>query len=180
MAISIDWPSKIIHVPKADMTLIQVSPEIRELDLYQLHLTLRDLEDDPIGIVFPRTHRHNAAVSLGGITYAATIEIINGYTITFEDDQYAVNLVGANSNVGDVVNVNQVSVRSANAAGLVIVNSGSGLSAKEKQQLEELWKIRGLDKNNPVTVTPAQEVSGNITIKITGDGVNTSTGTRQP
>jgi hypothetical protein len=57
-------------------------------------------------------------VSLGGLTYARVIEIINGYTITFEDGQYAVNLVGANSNVGDCVNVNQVSVRSANSAGL--------------------------------------------------------------
>ena len=44
--------------------------------------------------------------------------MINGYTVTFEDGQYAVNLVGANSNVGDRVNVNQVSVRSANSAGL--------------------------------------------------------------
>ena len=53
------------------------------------------------------------------MTLARTVEIINGYTVTFEDGQYAVNLVGANSNVGDVVNVNQVSVRSANSAGLV-------------------------------------------------------------
>jgi hypothetical protein len=47
------------------------------------------------------------------------VVIVNGYTITYEDGQYAVNLVGANSNVADNVNVNQVSVRSANSAGLV-------------------------------------------------------------
>lgn len=39
--------------------------------------------------------------------------------MTFEDGQYAVNLIGANSNIADRVNVNQVSVRSANSAGLV-------------------------------------------------------------
>ena len=57
-------------------------------------------------------------MSVGGVILARVIQIINGYTVTFEDGQYAVNLVGANSNVGDVVNVNQVSVRSANSAGL--------------------------------------------------------------
>jgi len=47
------------------------------------------------------------------------VEIINGYTVTFEDDSYAVNLVGANSNIADVVNLNTVSVRAANSAGLI-------------------------------------------------------------
>jgi len=50
---------------------------------------------------------------------ARVVEIINDYTITFEDGQYAVNLVGANSNVADRVNVNQVSVRASNSAGLI-------------------------------------------------------------
>jgi hypothetical protein len=64
------------------------------------------------------THRHNTTVTVGGVTLARVIEIINGYTVTFEDGQYAVNLAGANSNVADVANVNQVSLRSANSAGL--------------------------------------------------------------
>lgn len=116
----IDWPNKIIHVLKSDMTLIQSSPlEIYELDLNWFRLTLRSLEDDPDGMGFLRTHKHNTEVTLGGLTFARVIEIINGYTVTFEDGQYAVNLVGANSNVGDVVNVNQVSVRASNSAGLI-------------------------------------------------------------
>lgn len=120
MAITIDWATKIINVPKADTTLIQISPtEIRELNLDAFRLRLKELEAGEAGIVFIRTHNHNTEVLLGGITYARIIEIINGYTVTFEDGQYAVNLVGANSNVGDVVNVNQVSVRSQNSAGLI-------------------------------------------------------------
>jgi len=118
--ISIDWATQIISIPKSDLTLIQSFPtEIRELNLNNFRLTLKDIEDNVDGIVNLRTHNHNTEVSLGGIVYARIIEIINGYTITFEDGQYAVNLVGANSNVGDVVNVNQVSVRSANSAGLI-------------------------------------------------------------
>jgi hypothetical protein len=118
MAISINWATKVIYVPKADMTLIQPSPEIRQLDLDQFRLTLKDLEDDAEGMTFLDTHRHVAPVSLGGVTLARIVEIINGYTVTFEDDQYAVNLIGANSNVGTVANVNQVSIRSFNSAGL--------------------------------------------------------------
>lgn len=120
MAITVNWPTKVINVPRNDMTLIQSSPtEIRELDINVFRLTLRSLEDDADGMGFPKTHRHNTEVTLGGLTFARVVEIINGYTVTFEDGQYAVNLVGANSNIGDVVNVNQVSVRSQNSAGLI-------------------------------------------------------------
>jgi len=119
MAISIDWANKIIYIPKNDLTLIQSTPtEIRELDLNQFRLELKSLEDDEEGMPFLDTHRHNTEVDIGGLTLARVVEIINGYTVTFEDGQYAVNLVGANSNVGDKVNVNQVSVRSFNSAGM--------------------------------------------------------------
>lgn len=120
MSVTVTWATKVINVPKSYLTLIQAAPtEIYEMNLNQFHLTLKELEATEEGQVFVDTHRHNTEVELGGITYARVIEIINGYTVTFEDDQYAVNLVGANSNVGDVVNVNQVSVRSYNAAGLI-------------------------------------------------------------
>lgn len=119
MAISINWGTKVISIPRADMTLIQSVPtEIRQLNLDTFRLALRNLEDSDDGMAFERTHKHNTSVTVGGVTLARVIEMINGYSVTFEDGQYAVNLVGANSNVGDVVNVNQVSVRSANSAGL--------------------------------------------------------------
>jgi len=53
-----------------------------------------------------------------------------------KDGQYAVNLVGANSNVGDVVNVNQVSVRSSNSAGLQDLNSLQAASYGGKVALD--------------------------------------------
>lgn len=115
----IDWGNKIIYVPRNYMLLVQTTPsEIRQLNLDTFRKDLKALEWSVEGMPFPDTHTHNTTVELGGVTYARVIEIINGYTITFEDGQYAVNLIGANSNVGDVVNLNQVSVRSANSAGL--------------------------------------------------------------
>lgn len=120
MALSVDPLTYVITVPKADLTLIQSVPtEIRELNLNTFRLNLKGWEDEIEGIVQTKTHTHNTEVSLGGLTYARVIEILAPYSITFEDGAYAVNLTGANSNVGDKVNVNQVSVRSANSAGLI-------------------------------------------------------------
>jgi len=118
--ISIDWGQKIINIPKSELTLIQSSPiEIRELNINNFRLQLKELEATVEGIAHLRTHNHNTEVLLGGIIYARVVEIINGYTVTFENGFYAVNLVGANSNIGDTINFNNVSVRSANAAGLI-------------------------------------------------------------
>ncbi len=119
MAITVDWPNKIINVPRNDLILIQSVPtEIREIDMNSLRLILKDLEDDEEGMPWVDTHRHVAPINVGGVTLARVVEIINGYTVTFEDGQYAVNLKGANTNLADVTNVNQVSVRSSNSAGL--------------------------------------------------------------
>lgn len=126
--ITMDWGSRVIFVPKTETTLIQSVPtEVRQLDIDTFRLALKSLEDSGDGMHFPATHNHNTEVVLSGITYARIIELINGYTVTFEDGQYAVNLVGANSNIGDKINLNQVSVRASNSAGLV-VGSGSGLT----------------------------------------------------
>ena len=120
MALSIDWGNKIINVPKDYLTLVQQTPtEIRELNINKFRLDLKDLEDDEQGITHLDTHVHYPPVTVSGVELAMVVQIINGYTVTFEDGQYAVNLVGANSNIGDVVNVNQVSVRSGNSAGLI-------------------------------------------------------------
>ena len=121
MAISVDFGTRVISVPRADMVLLSPAgapTEIRQLDIDTFRLTLNELQDTVAGITFPNTHAHNKAINLGGVVIARVIEMINGYTVTFEDGQYAVNLVGANSNIADVTNVNQVSVRSSNSAGL--------------------------------------------------------------
>lgn len=123
--IGITWGTKVIFVPKSESTLIQASPEVRELDVDQFRLDLKDLEDSSNGMAFERTHNHNTEVVLSGITYARTVEIINGYTVEFEDGQYTVVLVGANNNIGDVKVANQVSLVTNNSAGLIKGDSGS-------------------------------------------------------
>lgn len=150
--VTIDWGAKNIFVPRVFLTLVQSTPTvIYELNLNTFRLALKDLEDNGEGMPYPDTHRHNTAVVLSGVTYARVIEIINDFTVEFEDGQYAVNLVGANSNVADRVIVNQVSVRASNSAGLIEVNTAGGGGATAA----EIWSYisRTLTSTAPPTAT---------------------------
>lgn len=136
--ININWVTKIITIPFADLT--PVSGNVYSYDLNNFRLELKDLEDSVEGMAFPKTHNHNTTVTVGGITLARVIEIINGYTVTFEDGQYAVNLLNANSNVADVTNVNQVSVRPFNSTGLIQITQGSGVLPSDITAIESaIW-----------------------------------------
>lgn len=190
--ITIDWGAKVIFVPKFVSALVQSSPsEVRQLDLDVFRLALKDLEDSDNGIVFPTTHNHNTTVTVGGVTLARVIEIINGYTVTFEDGQYAINLTGANSNVGDVVNLNQVSVRVVNSAGLVAGGDGIPTASQNAaavwadasaieviNRLAETWARLGLDASKPVTNGTTQITFGDLVLALTQSG-NDVTVTRQ-
>lgn len=129
--ITINWDTKIISVPQSYLT--NLGGGIYELDVNQFRLDLDDLEDDETGMVFDKTHNHNTEVTLSGTTFARTLEIINGYTITFEDGAYSVKCVGANHNIGDIKNVNQVSLIIGNSSGLIV--SGSGVTAQDKTDI---------------------------------------------
>ena len=133
MALTVDWPNGDIQVAKADMTLIQASPiEIRKLDTNQFRYDLRNLEDSEIGRPFPITHDHNKDVDIGGgVVLADVLLIRDPYTVTFEDGQYVVELEGTNNNINLKNNKNQVSVSSANSAGLVVISAGGGPTAQE-------------------------------------------------
>ena len=171
MAISVNWLNKVVNVPKSDTTFVSTDPisgrEIRDFDLLQFRLDLHLIQESEQGIAHDTIFSHNTTVDIGGVTLARVIEIINGYSVQFEDGSYAVNLAGANSNVADISVVNAVSIRSANSAGLVQVTSGSGLSPDQAIQLIELWKLAGLDINNAMTVTPTNRTVDTIDLDIT-------------
>lgn len=156
MALSINWLTKVITVPRADMTLVQASPEIRELDVNAFRLELKAIMDD-IGMPYVDTHRHNTEVLLSGILYARTFEIINGYTVEFEDAQYTVRSIGANHNIADVKVSNQVSLITNNSAGLIVTDT-SGLTAEEAADLKLIVKIL---RNRTVLL---EAISDNFTI----------------
>ena len=136
MAISIDFATGIITIPQADLTLVSGS-------LYDLptetkfRADINALMDDEIGIVFDDPILHNTEVSIVGVTYARFIEVINGYSITFENLLMTVRMTESNNNLFDVENnilnaSGNVTVVGQNSAGLVVVVSGSGVTDQDK------------------------------------------------
>jgi hypothetical protein len=124
MAIDIDWAGTAtnpyrIFVPRADMPIVQTSPEIRELDVDAFRLALKDLEASVAGMPWPDTHRHVTETTLSGFVYARSVEILAPYQVEFEDGQYSVRALGANHNILDVKVNNQVSLAVQNSAGLI-------------------------------------------------------------
>jgi hypothetical protein len=151
VAISVTWGTKVINVPQADLT--PLGGDLYELDVNALRLALKDLEDDPDGMPFPDTHRHNTEIVLSGDTYARTFEIINGYTLEFEDGFYNVKCIGANHNIADVMVQNCVSIIVGNSAGLIVRESGTtGLTPEESADLELVRKtMANKQVTDPVT-----------------------------
>ena len=147
MAISIDWGTKVITVPQADLTFVGGS--LYDFDTDQFRKDLKALEAGEDGMAFLDTHEHTAPKTLSGITFARFVEIINGYTVTFQDGQYRVRFVGSNNNISDVANLNQVSLLPQNSAGLIVTASGAAdWTAAEREQIRDALGVVG-------TKTPA-------------------------
>lgn len=139
MAINIDWIDYTIHVPQSYLTLI--GGTLYELDTNQFRLDLKALEASVYGMPNPKTHNHNTEITVAGTTYARTLEILSPYSVEFEDGAYTVRLVGSNNNIFDVQNgilvQNQVQVIPTNAAGLITVVSGSGVTEQDKLDIAD-------------------------------------------
>ena len=120
MPTTVDWLNRIIYPDRADMIQVQVTPiPIYQLNIDDFRLELTFLLGDVPGMPFIDTHIYNPPVTVSGVTLARVMEIINSYTVTFlPDSAWAVDIVGGNSNISDRTNPNNVSVRSANSAGL--------------------------------------------------------------
>ena len=132
---TVDWLTKIVTIPQGDLTF--VSGTFYTGDTDALRILMNDLSASETGIVFPDINRHNTEVGpIVGVTFARTLEIINGYTLTFSPDSaWTVQLEGSNNNMWDVgggiLNQNNVQVIPTNSAGLITVTTGSGVTAQD-------------------------------------------------
>jgi len=161
MALSVDWNSKIITIPKADLTALDSPVTVYEMDTNAFRLEMKAIEASEEGIVFEDSHQHNTEVTIAGTTFARTLAIINGYQVKFEDGQYTVRLVGSNNNIfdvqGGILVRNQVQVIPRNSAGLIVVTSGSGLSAGQDAALTAIKS-----KTDQLGFTKPGEVDANV------------------
>lgn len=169
MAIDVDWAGADLNpyrifIPKADMPIIQASPEIRELALDDFRLALRDIEATVEGAPWPETHTYRPPSTLSGTTFARQVRILAPYTVEFEDGLYSVSITGGNHNIGDVNVKNSVS--------LIIVLSGGAIevATPETQKIRDMWQLAGLDPANPAQMGPTQRTAGSITLTFTPSG----------
>jgi hypothetical protein len=121
MALTLDPATKVITIPQADLTLI--SGTLYELDTDAFRKDVFDLLASETYIWLPDAFIHNTEVTVAGVTFARTLQFINGYSIAFENLTYSVRLAGSNNNIFDVENgilvQNLVQVIAQNSAGLV-------------------------------------------------------------
>ena len=170
MAISVDPITGEIFVPRADMPVIQVSPEIRALDTAAFWVDLKDWEASVDGMPWPDTQSNNPSYSISGFTYVQGFLIIPPYFVTFEDGQYGVALQGTNNNILDVATQNQVRVAAQNSAGNI-----------SQPKVDEVHKVLGLNADDPVEIRPTgvDSDSGDINVDFSGDGVTLTRMERQ-
>lgn len=189
MAITVDWGNKNILVPKADTTLISTGPpEIRELSINDLRQRLDDLMDDVDGMPFDTTHEHTAPLTIGNVTLVRVVEIINNYTIEFEDLQYTVQIVGGNSNISEAKVQNQVSIDTANSAGQItglddIVETRATVDISVLEGIRTILDAMALGNvavpgafPGTLTIRDADDTKDRLTVTVDSDGTRTVTG----
>lgn len=143
MALSLDPATKIISVPQGDLTLI--SGTLYSLDTDQFRKDVMSLLASENYIWMDDAYSHNTEVTVAGVTYARTLEFINGYSVEFTpNSQWSVRLEGSNNNIFDVESgilvQNQVQVIPTNSAGLQVVVSGSGITEQDKDDIaNKVW-----------------------------------------
>lgn len=136
------------------------------------------------GSIFPPAFAVEGGTPIGatGLFTGTTFILANGWKIKPANHDHQVLLLGNLYSADGLVSVpsdgarTNVFVNSAVAAQGIA--TGDGVPADVRAKIEELWRMRGLDSANPVTVTPAGETAGDVSIAFSGDGTTTLTQTR--
>ncbi|MEJ1365626.1 MAG: hypothetical protein RPU42_11165 [Candidatus Sedimenticola sp. (ex Thyasira tokunagai)] len=133
MSYSVNWLTKAIEIPLADLTFLSGSNYT--IDMADVHSEIRRLEgafDE--GLWAPQVLQHVDTVVLGGDPYSSFEIFINGYTVQFEAGAYNVSITGANTNILDVlIPVGGVSVALKLSGGKI--QTGSGVTEQDKTDI---------------------------------------------
>ena len=117
MSYTVNWTTKVITVPLADLTLISGSNY--SLDTGDFWIEMRRLEASPgDGLWAEQVIEYINSQVLSGITYSAIVKLINGYTWDTDTTNKNIFLVGFNSNLLDTfIPGSGISVLANNSAG---------------------------------------------------------------
>lgn len=138
-------------------------------DVVRFHLDLRDIEDNPDGILYPAIHTYKE-VDLGGAVFPA-VAFINGWTLQFPAGNWEIK----GGNVKAIINpVPNCYVRQTQSAAYAVTSAGSGgftpediaIAVRDNLSLE-LSKIAALLINNGKVAADVKAINGTL---ITGSG----------
>jgi len=134
------------------------------LDTHWLKNQLRALEAGVYGMPNVRVVDHNTEYTVAGVTYARKVEIVNSYSITFEDGQYSVQLTGSNNNIWDIQNLilnqNQVQVIPTNSAGLINMPTMEGVRMITMNKVTRSGDIITVYEDDGITVWKTFDLAG--------------------
>jgi len=113
MALLLDWSTKVITVPKTELTHVSGTHHTITVDYWwQL---LREANYNAEGMVFDTMYNSIAPTA----STPRIVEVINGYTVQFENGLYSVEFINGNTNFRDVEIKNMVSVGTNNTTGFI-------------------------------------------------------------
>lgn len=135
MSYSVNWTTKVVTVPLADLTLISGSNY--SLDVADFWIEMRRLEASPgDGLWAEQAIEYINTQVLSGITYSAIVKLVNGYTWKTDTTDKNIFLIGFNSNLLDTfIPGNGISVLANNSAGKISAEAGSGGATPQ-----EIWE----------------------------------------
>ena len=109
--LTVNWSTNVITVPLSDLTLVSGTNYQLTVDFWwQL---IRDKNDDADATPYSGLYNNIPPTS----STPRIVEVLSPYTVTFENGNYSVNVIGGNTNLRDVVNKNNVSVNTNNTTG---------------------------------------------------------------
>ena len=166
MAISVDWINKIVN-STSDI-----------LDLPAFKDTIRDLEDDALGMLYAPIITYKR-IDLGGGAYFHAVDFINGYRLKFPN---AGNYTIEGNLNADIVPVAGVFIERKTSAAFATsstsVGSG-GLTTDQATQLLKIYQSLMFDPTAPV-ITSANKIEfSDVVINLTGNPDVEITGTRE-
>ncbi len=135
MTIAISHVSREIFIQQGDLTFVGGTFFKHDTEIFRN--TINDYMDNEEFIYLPDPMFRKSPTTVAGTTLVQSIEIINGFNITYDPSPgpYTVQLEGSNNNLWSVqdgvLNQNVVQVIPTNSAGLVISEVGSGVTAQD-------------------------------------------------
>lgn len=116
MALSCHWPTKIITIPKTDLNFVSMGRYNLTVEkwfqlLRELQGTVEGMAETVTGALYSNTPPTSSTPRI--------VEVINGWKVQFENDQYSMEFIDGNTNIRDVEIKNLVSVGTNNTTGFI-------------------------------------------------------------